>query len=323
MKNIKKYLLIMLVVVLGAPSCTDFVEPAIPYSDFDTGTYLRTLKTNSLSFNYFDLNNAFFSVIVEAVDADGGKSVNTVTIYARHRRGQTLSAEVEMKKISASEFQPAPFPDRNFPLAPERDFPWVEIRANAAETLSKLGLSEADINGGDFFEYRLELLDTKGRTFTNTNLSGDIAGGAFYNSPFFYRVPVICPSDLAGTFDFVTTDIAAGPGGDAAACGGEKTGQVTLTAVAGSPGVYNISDASFGVFDCAWGDTPPAGTVRFNDACGKISFTGTDKYGDAYSLTFVSNDGTNLVIKWTNTYGDGGTTTIKANSGKPWPPNLK
>ena len=90
---------------------------------------------------------------------------------------------------------------------------------------------------------------------------------------------------------------------------------MTATATVGS---YTISDASFGQFGCAWGDTPPGGNVRFNDACGKLSMSGTDKYGDSYSFEVVSVEGNKLTINWKNTYGDGGTTTL-TRAGGNWP----
>jgi hypothetical protein len=40
--------------------------------------------------------------------------------------------------------------------------------------------------------------------------------------------------------------------------------------------------------------------VRLVDNCGALSFAGADKFGDAYTFTFVSNDGTNLVFIWEN-----------------------
>ncbi len=298
---------------ISISGCTDWVEPAIPYNEFETGVYLRTLAQPGNNFNFFDLDNAFFEVTVEAVDAEDGRLVQEVDVFVARRRGPSLTAEAKLFTVPASAFAPQS----------SSKYLATTIRVTAPEALAALGLTKADVNGGDFFEFRLSLLDVNGRVFTNSNLSGDVSGGQFYRSPFFYRIPVVCPSNLGGTYEYETTNVAAGPGGNAGACGASVTGTVTFTAVANTVGVYTLSDPSFGVFACAWSDTPPGGSVRFNDACGAISFSGSDKYGDSYSLTFISNDGENLVIEWTNTYGDGGTTTIKANPGKPWPPTLK
>ena len=42
----------MIIATFVATSCTDFVEPAIPYSGFETGTYLKTI-TAPAPINFF------------------------------------------------------------------------------------------------------------------------------------------------------------------------------------------------------------------------------------------------------------------------------
>jgi hypothetical protein len=325
MNKLRKYLLAMLVAVFAASSCTDFVDPAIPYNGFETGVYLRTLETKSNTFNYFDLANASFGIVVEVVDEDGGKLLQDVDVLVRHRRGQTLSNEVSIRKITASEFKPAPYPNRNFPPAPERSFPWNEITVTATETLSKLGMTIDDVDGGDFFEFRLELHDTKGRTFTNSNQSGDVGGGAYYASPFFYRVAVVCPSELAGTFAAQT--VGAGPWG----CTSEWTG--TVKWVHEGNGVYNIIavdangtdqvDFSMGAYWVCYGATAtlPGGDLKIADACGKLRYTGQSRWGETYTFNNLTVNGKTLTIDWVNDYGEGGVTTL-TRTDKDWP-NLK
>jgi len=137
-----------------------------------------------------------------------------------------------------------------------------------------------------------------------------------------YRIQVSCPSNLAGTYSYVSTNVLRGTGSGSnafPACNG-ITGNGTLAAV--SNGVYTITDATFGQFACAWGDTPPGGTLRFNDLCDNISFSGTDKYGDSYTLTVVSVTASVLTIDWLNTYGDGGRAALTRTDGKTWPLTL-
>lgn len=293
--------LLMLVVL----SCTDFVDPAIPYSNFDTGTYLRTIKAPT-SVNYFAMGSATFTLTVEAVDAEAGTSVQEVQVFVKRRRGATLSAEKLLITVPGSAF------------TAEGKYTRTTISIPFTTVLSTLGFTQAEMNGGDFVEYRLSLLDKKGRTFTNSNLSPDISGGVFYSSPFFYRVGIVCPSDLGGTFAYSSSNMNSAYG----SCPGTITGSVTFTPVsAGSPS-YIVSDATFGLWNC-YGDVYTGTGVRLNDACGGLSFSGTDKYGDAYTFTFISNNGTNLVFKWKNASAEEGTVNLTANAGKPWPSTLK
>jgi hypothetical protein len=129
-----------------------------------------------------------------------------------------------------------------------------------------------------------------------------------------------CASDLGGEIDYVTTNITAtGTGGNAAACGTGVSGTATFDDQGG--GVYEVSDISFGQYDCAWADAPASG-VSLVDVCGSLSLIGTDQYGLVYSISIVSNDGTDLVIDWENDGGDSGRTTLTKKDGSEWSLNL-
>lgn len=299
--------------------CTDFVEPAIPYNNFETGVFLRTLQNNSPTFNFFDIPNQKFSIVVEVVgENDGQGLVKDVEIFAKRRRGTTLTNEVKVATVQGSEF--GTLPNRNFPNAPNRNYPVKEIILPLPATLSALGLSPVSITGGDFIEYRLVLNTTDGRRFSDNNVSPDIVGGAFYASPFFYRIGLVCPSGLQGTYTFTTIELKGGAGANIAACGPSITGTVKFTETT-VQGEYSIDDASFGLFKCAYNEAPPGGTVRFTDACGKIGMKGTDRFNDAYTLKYVSHSDSDLTFIWKNTFGDEGKTTLKRVAGT-WPKSL-
>ncbi|HSJ69368.1 MAG TPA: hypothetical protein VK921_16925 [Anditalea sp.] len=316
----------LLALTMLVVSCTDFVDPNVPYKDFNTGAYLRTIARTSTTFNFFNLDESKFALTIEAVDIEDGATVETVEVRVRRRRlipgvglayvpAQVSSewTDVLVRTLSRADF--APNSDSRFLRAS------FEVTAN--QTMEVLGLTADDIQGGDTFEFRLVLNDRLGRVFTNNNRSSDVAGGVFYDSPFQYNVNVVCPSDLGGTFAFTTTNISAGAGGNAAACGAEISGNITITAVAGVPGQYTVNDVSFGMFACAWDDSPPAGSVRLVDSCSILRFTGTDKYGDSYTIVITGNTGTTLTFNWSNSYGDGGTTVLTAPSGFTFPSDLR
>ncbi len=301
-------------------SCRDFVEPRIPYSEFDTGLYLRTVERTSTSFNFFNLANGRFALTLEAVDAEEGTTLESVEIRVRHRRlipgvgleytpaesgGEVVDELV--KTLPASAFGPHA----------ENRFKRGSFEITAAEAIEAVGLTMADIEGGDTFEFRLYARDRFGRIFGPDNRSSDIAGGEFYQSPFLYNVNVVCPTDLGGTYNYISTEMSSGFG----SCPGEITGTVTLTPIASST-AYTVSDGTFGFWNC-YGDNWGSGNVRLNDACGILSFAGTDKYGDGYTFTFVSNDGTNLVFIWANASGETGRVTLIANEGETWPEGLR
>ena len=314
MKIFKYSFGLLLGAVVFLSSCRDFVDPSIPYTEFDTGAYLRTISRTSTSFNFFDLANSKFDITIEAVDIEDGATVETVEVRVRHRRlipgvglQYTPEADVLVKTLQKSDF--APNSDSRFLRA--------GINITAAEAIAAVGLTAADIEGGDVFEFRLVLNDRFGRKFTNTNLSGDVAGAPFYASPFLYNVSVICPSDLAGTYDFTATDQQSVYG----TCPGDTfTGKTTWTQV-GTSTRYLISDGTFGLYGCQ-NDTY-SGSVSISDACGSLSMSGSDQYSSPYSMTFISATPEMLTFSFLNGYGDTAIINVKSNPGKPWPAGLR
>ena len=211
MKRMKYINGILLGFVLMVVSCTDFVEPRIPYATFDTGTYLRTIETTSVSFNFFNLDNSRFALTLEAVDIEDGGTVESVEIRVRHRRlipgvglEFTPTQDVLIKTLTAADFQPND--DSRFLRA--------SFSVTAMEAISAVGLTAAQIEGGDVFEFRLVLRTTSGRVFSSDNRSADVAGGFFYASPFLYNVGVVCPLTggyALGQYNLVQTTPAVDP----------------------------------------------------------------------------------------------------------------
>lgn len=300
-------LIYTLVLLIAISSCRDFVEPAIPYTDFERGTYLRTITPPS-TINFFNLTTSSFTILVESVDENDGSSVESVAVFVARRRANAVTTEQPVLTV----------PKTAFTKTDDSKYIRATITVSIPDALAAMSMTTADINGGDFFEFRLALTDNEGLVFTNTNVSGDVAGGNFYASPFFYRVAVVCPSDLGGTFSYSASNMNSAFG----SCPGTITGSVTLTPVSAGSTSYIVSDATFGFWNC-YGDNFTGTGVRLNDACGGLSFSGTDKYGDTYAFTFISNDGTNLVFSWRNASNETGTVSLASNPGKPWPAGLR
>lgn len=316
MKILKYSYGLLVALLVLATSCTDFVEPRIPYKTFDTATYLRTIARTSDSFNFFDLQSSKFALTLEAVDIEDGGTVETVEIRVRHRRlipgvglEYTPTNDVLVKTLSKADFGPNP----------DSRFLRTSFEVPAIDAITAVGLTPAQIEGGDTFEFRLVLTTTNGRVFSSDNRSSDVAGGFFYASPFFYNVGVVCPTNLGGTYAYST--LVTNSPYDSSCEGKVLTGTISLTPLANST-AYTISDGSFGMFDCSdsgWG----AGNLRLNDSCGILNFTGADKYGSTYTFTFVSNDGKNLVFDWITTDNEASRTTLIAPDGFTWPSTLR
>ncbi len=311
MKTLKYSFGLLAMALIFLSSCRDFVEPNVPYKDFDTGAYLRTISRTSTTFNFFNLAASKFALTVEAVDKEDGKTVQTVEVRVRHRR---LIPGVGLKYTPANDVLVKTLQASDFTTNTTSRFLRASFEVTAAEAIAAVGLTAAGVNGGDVFEFRLVLNDKFGRSFSSTNVTTNVAGAPFYDSPFQYPVSVVCPSDLAGTYAFDHIETF---------CGVTFSGSTTWTAVASSPGAYTVSDGTFGAWDKCYPDSWGSGNVRISDACGKLTMSGADKYGDSYSMTFKSATATVLTFEWKNTYGEFGTVAVKSNAGKPWPATLK
>ena len=306
-----RYSLVLLAsALIFLSSCRDFVEPRIPYATFDTGAYLRTIARTSTTFNFFDLANSKFALTLEAVDIEDGKTVQTVEIRVRHRR---LIAGVGLKYTPTNDVLVKTLQASDFASNADSRFLRSSFQVTATEALAAVGLTAAEISGGDVFEFRLVLNDKFGRSFSTNNVTSNVAGAPFYASPFQYPVSVVCPSSLAGTYAYDALETF---------CGKTFSGSITWTAVASSPGSYTLSDGTFGAWNACYPDAWGSGNVRINDACGRLTMSGADKYGDSYSMTFKSRTDAVLTFEWKNTYGEFGTVAVKSNAGKPWPATL-
>lgn len=179
---------------------------------------------------------------------------------------------------------------------------------------------DADFELGDQLRISADLTLPDGRVLGllkedgTQNYSPDIANSPLYSVVQNYNVS--CPSDLGGTYNYITTNMGE-PGGGTAA--GPVTGSVTLTDNGG--GVYSLSDASFGGWLGLYGPTGGAATgVVFNDICGTISYGGADQFDEIFTITDLVVNGSELSFHWSNDYGEYGDTTLIRPDGSDWPP---
>lgn len=124
-----------------------------------------------------------------------------------------------------------------------------------------------------------------------------------------------CFSNLAGTYNFVTTNCYT-PGPPAGNAAGPFSGTVTFTEL--SSGLYSISDASFGGWEGLYGSGVATG-VKLSDLCGTISFTDKDQYNEVFTMTNLVINGPSLSFHWENDYGEYGDTTLTRTDGTNWP----
>lgn len=177
----------------------------------------------------------------------------------------------------------------------------ILIPAYATSASGSITIHNDDLQEGDeTFALKIGNANTSNATVASTTLNFTIND---------------CFSDLAGTYNYSTTNCSA-PTGESAA--GPLTGTVTFTQTAS--GVYELSDASFGGWIGLYGPGNVATGVSFTDLCGTLSYTGVDQFNEVFTITNLVISGSSMSFHWENDYGEFGDTTLTRPDGSNWPP---
>jgi len=300
MKTVK-FIFVVLAAMGMAISCSDdkgfFDKDAIVYA-----AYLNVVATPKSTFGTvsqsdFRLNTTSeYQVTLEERDVERGNLFQSVDFYVKLK-------DNTVPKITTNEVKVRSVPATDFDQNPDTDYPRATITITAQEVLTALSLTQGDVNGGDQIELRYELVMKDGRIFTNSNISGVVSGGAFFNSPFFYRIPVVCVSERAGTYDGVTDWV------DYYGYADTNTYTDNITAAAGA-GQYNLADLSGGMEPIIWGSAPVKAV--FQDLCGTILLVSAP-----YSYPYYIRGGSGIdlstgvmTIVWENVYGENGVSVL-------------
>lgn len=133
---------------------------------------------------------------------------------------------------------------------------------------------------------------------------------------------VICTSDLAGTYDVVSTfvspgyftsenpDFQYGPGNDGSVANGVQTYNNIVVEEGDATATYIIPDITNGFEPIMWGNVPVKAIVA--DQCGTLVLSSLVTSPYAYEIlsgSKVNTDGS-LTIKWENVYGEYGESTF-------------
>lgn len=173
------------------------------------------------------------------------------------------------------------------------------VNITLEQALNDLGITASDLEVGDEVTFSIGNVQTTSGAYDSANSAS--AG-------------VACSSALAGTYDFSTSDYF---------CAGDAvTGQAIWTEV--GPGLYEIDDWAYGSYQACYGGPAASwGTLQLKDVCNQITIEGSDNYGDSWSFSSVTVDGADLILAWTNTYGEAATSTLTRTDGTAWPELVK
>ena len=241
------------------------------------GAIIRTLSviSNELPIGQSD---SFFGVDLEVQDQQNGGLLGSVEVFLSFADNTVEPGGTDK---SASEAMVATIPAADFTTG-EFGLPRTSYSITLPEMLSSLGLAESDVDGGDVFSIRLELVLTDGRRFSNDDNSGTITG-SYFSSPFLYSATVVCPPNPPTAGDW-TVDMQD-------AFGDGWNGASLLFTIDGVETNVFLADGSAGMEAVS----VPAGTAVIS-----IVFVSGDWDGEiTYTVTSASG---NVVTEVTETY---------------------
>lgn len=302
MKRFSPGALALLLMLFTACEEKDRTFPEFGDDNVQTGAFPRLIDGVNGTFDFFDIANSEIDFTVEFYDVNEGRDVREYNWTATYDpQGDNPVGPVEVANISSSSFGTSDF-----------GLPSTTVTFNLPEVLDALGLDEDDVEGGKPIRFNATLALEDGREFTAANTGSNVETGASFQGFFEFDQTLVCPSDIGGTYAYTNVINGAWPDLD---CSGTYTGEVTFTELA--EGSYELSDFSFGGYTNCYGSGDPAGSLRFKDACNQISATGVDNFGDAYTLSNLEVDGTEMTFTWMSAYGEFGRVTIVNPDG--WP----
>ncbi|WP_026994643.1 hypothetical protein [Flectobacillus major] len=189
----KKYKILSMLLALGffVGACkTEMIEP-IDLDALETGGYVRTVTpypVGASTFNYSaaDMAGTKMEFLAEAVTPNKGADFASYELVikfvdATPANGTKTTAALPLKVLQAS----------SFTKDATTGYPRATITVTGTEALTATKLTTSDIAVGDRFEITGTMKLTNGKSFSISNTGANITGGAFYSSPFFYRVNVI------------------------------------------------------------------------------------------------------------------------------------
>ena len=310
-----------MVVLFVVASCNPEPElPVVLFDDLEKGAFPRLLDFNG-TFFLTDVANSSVAWEVEFYDEDNGSHVTEYVWTVAYQDNSGNGGDQPETLI-------ATIPQSEFVTNAESGLPGTARSWTFQQVLDVFGFQASDINGGDAFNFFATLKRDDGKEFNTVNTGDNIESSAPFSGFFRFTMNVLCTSELEGEIGVVGTGwcgtvVDTDPDGN----------PYTFTLINEGDGVYMIDngDFSFGAYWACYGLTstlpidpapaPAEQTLRLQDACNILSFTGVSRWGEVYQFNDLSVDGPDLFIDWNNDYPpEAGTAVLTRMDGKDWPP---
>lgn len=172
-------------------ACKTEMVDTLDSFDLESGGYMRTVTPFPVAASTFSVSKANMAgtkmeFVAEAVTPNQGALFASYDLSIRFvdatpANGTKTTTVVALKSIPASAYA----------KDAQTGYPRATISVTGTEALTATKLTNEDVSAGDRFEITAVMRLTNGKTYTASNTGVNITGGAFYSSPFFYRLNVV------------------------------------------------------------------------------------------------------------------------------------
>ncbi|TAF97173.1 MAG: hypothetical protein EAZ32_04070 [Cytophagia bacterium] len=190
MKHIKNFAFVMAAALMVMACKTQMVDKLDDFN-LENGGYMRTVTPFPVAAATFSVSKANMTgtkmeAVLEAVTPDKGALFSSYDLSVRFvdatpDNGNKSVAVTALRSIPASAYA----------KDATTGYPRHTLAVTGTDLLTATKLTAADVSNGDRFEVTATMRLTNGRSFNAANTGANITGGAFYSSPFFYRVNVV------------------------------------------------------------------------------------------------------------------------------------
>jgi len=268
----KKQNLIYIILVTLLFACDSSTDPNDNFDEEANGAWLRTVDVNP-NFNLNDIDTALYSVTLEENDKENGGLLDKVLVFVSFADNTVLEGETD---LSVSETELTIFNASEFDTSSGK--PVITHTVTALEITDFFNLDPALLSATDGFLFRYELVLINGERYSVANAGTNITSTTepFYNSPFQYNAPLVCPvaeTYALGTYSLTTTI----PG-----LFGESFNEIVTLSVG--------SSETKRTFSAVWLPSTGIGntaTYSFDLVCGQIFFDDRQQSGLMCSIGIV------------------------------------
>lgn len=197
----KKKIIISTLLIAIMLSCRDNDLLPLNYHDVngENGSYLRTVSIPSPKLDLTKFSSTYFEIVYEAGVVDVSK-FESVSLTLQFNDNTPNSPDNNVATYTRKPVSLSDLPASSFTIDPTSNLPRRNFKISGVDILKALNLPVDSVTFGDTFDL-IETINYDGQSWSFSNTSADLTGGAFYGSPFIHTIGTGDPLSISISWD--------------------------------------------------------------------------------------------------------------------------